>query len=151
VNATFLRLAAALVRWWTTIYTWGMPTDARHARRAEIDSDLWECQHGEPPTRWLPAQVLLRLVLGIGDDIAWRGEQLPRRLRRAQTTFAVAITAAAVLGALWIELVGRAASLPPVPPSPFVFVKAPPPPPPPPPPCNPPGIGPAPTSPCSRF
>jgi hypothetical protein len=69
-------LAIVLVRAWTRLYTCGLPLDLRTARRAEIDSDLWELQHdseGPQPGRAAPA-ILLRLMAGIPDDLAWRME-----------------------------------------------------------------------------
>jgi hypothetical protein len=40
-----VRLASALVRAWTIAYTWRMEPVHRDARRAEIESDLWESAH----------------------------------------------------------------------------------------------------------
>ena len=40
-----LRGAIAAVRAWTTLYTCGLPTGQRDARREEIESDLWESVH----------------------------------------------------------------------------------------------------------
>ena len=58
-----LRLALALVRLWTTLYTSGMPRGLRETRRAEIESDLWESQHDRRPESdaGVAAQMLLRL------------------------------------------------------------------------------------------
>src|SRR5438094_8714239 len=39
-----LRLAIAFVRKWTRVYTARMSPELREARRAEIESDLWEVQ-----------------------------------------------------------------------------------------------------------
>ena len=33
-----------LTRWWVRVYTAGLRADRRDARRAEIDSDIWEQQ-----------------------------------------------------------------------------------------------------------
>jgi len=41
-DARATAFAAAAVRLWTRLYTSGLPVDVRHARRAEIASDLWE-------------------------------------------------------------------------------------------------------------
>jgi hypothetical protein len=132
-----LRCAIALVRGWTIAYTLGMPPEVRNGRRAEIESDLWECQHGAPAGFRLPLQIVSRLVLGIHDDLRWRGEHrhAPRRLVRVTWALAAAITGLVVLTAIWL---GRASTLPlPVRPdvaSDRAGSRPPPPPPPPPPP-----------------
>src|SRR5262245_34040720 len=74
MRSTLLPLAMGLVRAWTRLYTQGLPRAERTARRAEIDSDLWEFEH-DPETRpggLIAAQVLARLLIGIPDDLAWR-------------------------------------------------------------------------------
>jgi hypothetical protein len=67
-------LATRLVRAWTRLYTHGLPRAERAARRAEIDSDLWEFEHdpAAPQGGWGATQVLARLLIGIPDDLAWR-------------------------------------------------------------------------------
>jgi hypothetical protein len=62
------------VRAWTRVYTCGLPRAERTARRAEIDSDLWELEHDPeaPHGGWAATQVLARLLIGIPDDLAWR-------------------------------------------------------------------------------
>jgi hypothetical protein len=69
-----LRLAMTVVRAWTRVYTYGLPPAERIARRAEIDSDLWESKHDPDASRggWAAMQVLARLLIGIPDDLAWR-------------------------------------------------------------------------------
>jgi uncharacterized protein (TIGR03435 family) len=63
-----------------------MPAQPRETRRAEIESDLWESQrhasrdHGRESAR----HILLRLVMGIPDDLAWRVEQEAAAGRLAQ-------------------------------------------------------------------
>src|SRR5690348_3674133 len=66
-------LAIAIVRAWTRLYTCATPPVLRDARRAEIDSDLWEFRQDVDASRGLsPAiQVVLRLVAGLPDDLAW--------------------------------------------------------------------------------
>ena len=71
-----MRLATGLVRGWTRLYTWGMPASSRARRCAEIESDLWEVRHdtagaGAP----CASHVVLRLLMGIPDDLGWRVEQ----------------------------------------------------------------------------
>jgi hypothetical protein len=58
------------------LYTRGLPADVRDARRAEIDSDLWEQRHlatemREPPLG-TAAEILARTALGMLSDITWR-------------------------------------------------------------------------------
>jgi hypothetical protein len=67
---------AGLVRGWVSLYTRGLPADARAARRDEIDDDLW-CQHAEAAAagrsaRSLHADLFLRLLLGMPADLSWR-------------------------------------------------------------------------------
>ena len=69
-----LGLAMRLVRFWTRVYTLGMSARVRDARLSEIDCDLWEYQHdADRPAR--PIEMLLRLLLGMPDDLLWRLEQ----------------------------------------------------------------------------
>ena len=62
-----LRLAIALVRAWTRLYTWRMEPAIRKARHAEIESDLWEFEQDPDAGRRLsPAvQVMARVLLGV--------------------------------------------------------------------------------------
>lgn len=70
------RLAIRIVRAWTRVYTYGLPPAQRSARQAEIDSDLWELEHdAHVPERGSAAtQIMMRLLTGIPDDVAWRLE-----------------------------------------------------------------------------
>src|SRR5205085_7760007 len=69
--------AAACVRRWTRIYTWRLPPGVREARCQEIESDLWESAHDPDTTRTeLATQMIVRLTLGIADDVAWRVAQV---------------------------------------------------------------------------
>jgi len=68
--------AAALVRRWVDLYTRGVPSTLRAARRDEIDDDLW-CQHEEAASLGRSAgslgrEILLRLLLGMPADVSWR-------------------------------------------------------------------------------
>jgi hypothetical protein len=71
-----LPLATDLTRWWVSAYSRGLPEDERAARRAEIDSDLWEHTQFGAEAGQRPAdtgfEVLTRLLLGIPADLAWR-------------------------------------------------------------------------------
>lgn len=73
-----LAVALGTVRGWTRIYTAGLPTYLRENRRAEIASDLWEHQRlaereGSNDVQ-MAIEMLLRLVMGIHADVAWRLE-----------------------------------------------------------------------------
>jgi hypothetical protein len=61
------RTAAAVARCWTRAYTAGVRRDLRDARRAEIESDLWESVVDGAGSR----HILARLALGIADDLTW--------------------------------------------------------------------------------
>jgi hypothetical protein len=69
-------IASACARAWVRVYTSGMPSDLCQARRAEIESDLWECQ--QEPRRApdsgtsVAVDILRRTFTGIPDDIGWR-------------------------------------------------------------------------------
>jgi hypothetical protein len=71
-----LPLAADLTRWWVSVYSRGLPEDERAARRAEIDSDLWEHNRFAAEVGQRPAdtgvEILTRLLLGIPADLDWR-------------------------------------------------------------------------------
>jgi len=67
-------LAARLVRFWTRLYTIGLPARVRDARLSDIDCDLWECQH-DPTRPARPFEILTRLLLGVPHDLMWRFEQ----------------------------------------------------------------------------
>ena len=79
-----LRLSVAAVRLWTRVYTWRMPRSVREARRAEIESDLWECQTDEAAGPALPMQIMGRLALGVFDDMRWRAEHARTTHNRVQ-------------------------------------------------------------------
>ena len=74
-----LASALAIVRGWTRLYTARLQPIVRDARRAEIESDLWELHEDARRRGATPAGIavhmLLRLVLGSVDDLAWRAEQ----------------------------------------------------------------------------
>jgi hypothetical protein len=145
--------AVGLVRLWTRVYSWGLPEGIRNARRAELESDLWECQQGSARTAGLPLEIIARLILGLPDDLGWRFEQDRARFQSTRTV-AVIAGATTIVIVVWIGLAATPAELPPAPPAPSLQlrrVEMPPPPPPPPPPCNPPGIGRPAFSPCTPL
>ena len=97
-----LHVAVFVVRIWVRTYTWRMSARAGHARRAEIDSDLWEMLNDSPidaPTR-SAAAIFARLVEGIPADLAWRFEQASQEQQLVVRRFialGAALTAVAVL------------------------------------------------------
>jgi hypothetical protein len=151
-----LRLATGAVRGWTRFYTRRVEPSARDARRAEIESDLWEQLNAQEGGRSLPPEIVCRLVLGIPDDMRWRVEQMRSRPASVRRAVVVSVGSALLLACLWVEMAMRPAEPPQRPAVPdFSWrrpqVPAPPPPPPPPPPCNPPGIGRPAFSPCTPL
>ena len=151
MRALLTRLAVAAVRGWTRAYTLGLPPSIRERRRAEVDSDLWECQADAAAV--LPLQILRRLLLGIVDDLWWRVEEVSLSPHGARPVLVATGLAMLAVMCVWTAIVLRPFENPQPPAPPAVSwshkdVKAPPPPPPPPP-CNPPGIGRQPFSPCT--
>ena len=147
-----LRLAVAAVRAWTRAYTFGLPPSVRDARRAEVESDLWECRADAGTA--LPLQILGRLLCGVFDDLSWRVEDVSGGSRGARTAIVVAMTAALAVVCLWVAMAVMPVDRPQPPTPPEVRWSRKqfrPPPPPPPPPCNPPGIGRKPFSPCTPY
>ena len=154
MTAYLVRISIVAVRSWTRVYTWGLPRAIRDIRRAEIESDLCECQRDDTGTLPLPIQIIGRLVFGIFDDMAWRREQMPSTgPRLVIRRVAVGVIAAAAL----VLLVGSAVlpMEPPLAPNApdlrWRITQYPPPPPPPPPPCEPAGSGRKLLSPCTPF
>jgi hypothetical protein len=92
-----LPLATDLTRWWVSVYSRGLPENERTARRAEINSDLWEHTHfaaesGQRPTD-TGFEILTRLLLGVPADLTWRrallrstAQRQPRTSQARQTT-----------------------------------------------------------------
>jgi hypothetical protein len=139
-----LRVVIAAVRAWTRIYTWRMEPSLRDARRAEIDSDLWECQSDDRTPRLLVVQIAGRLVAGVFHDLQWRIEQVGDRRRAARRSMLVTLGAGGLAAGAWIALATSSVELPQPPAAPPLVARRaqyPVPPPPPPPPCPPPGLG----------
>lgn len=69
-------LAERLARGWVRLYMLGLRPDARAARRAEIESDLWEQRHDAAATgaTGLAAAVLGRVLAGMPCDVLWSVE-----------------------------------------------------------------------------
>jgi hypothetical protein len=78
-----IALALALARAWVRIYTCGMSPAVGQARRAEIESDLWEQRHEEQSRRRRALATTLhllgRVIRGVPSDLSWRIEHRSRR------------------------------------------------------------------------
>lgn len=78
MNGGSARWSLRAVRWWTRVYTAGARSKARDARRAQINSDLWEhevdARASGMTSRGLARDVVDRMARGIPADIAWRLE-----------------------------------------------------------------------------
>ena len=154
MTSFLVRISVAAVRTWTRVYTWHMSRTVRDARRAEIESDLWESQTDEAARPTLPIQIIGRLVLGVPDDMRWRVDHVSQDSHVARRTLAFSVATAAVLMCWWVGLAVIPGTPPQAPAAPEVrWERAhyPPPPPPPPPPCNPAGIGREPFAPCTPY
>ena len=131
-------LAAMLVRMWTRAYTWGMDTDRRKARRAEIESDLWEAEHDltADATRWPSLQIAARLAAGAPADLLWRLEQSRQGGKPMGRRIAAVIITVLSLLAAYVLVLPPSLESPDLPPAPRYALKSdrpagPPPPPPP--------------------
>jgi hypothetical protein len=118
-----------LVRVWTYLYTFALPSEIRDRRRAEIESDLWESEH-DPD---VPHHAfVLRLLRGLPADLLWRLEVTSGRHHARAAVGAVA--GAGVLAvALWAFVRQPVLPVPPRRPVRISLGLMPPPPPPPPP------------------
>jgi len=101
-----LAWAIALVRGWTRLYTLRMDPAQRDARRAEIESDLWEFhedarRRGATP-ELIAIHMFLRLVLGVGHDLLWRVEHQAERIDYLRQ--ALCAMAAASVALLWLVM-----------------------------------------------
>lgn len=130
-----ISVAIGAVRAWTRLYTSHLDPALRNARRAEIESDLWESHEDARRRRHSPAgaalHVMARLILGVPHDVLWSLEHWrPHAWPRRRVATLTAIAAIFFL-AFWVLSALQDTPLPPPPPS-MVFVASPPPPPPPP-------------------
>jgi len=99
MSARLLTAILAMTRAWLRLYTSGLPADVAIARRAEIDSDLWEMEHDDDLTgTWQhPIVALQRLMAGMADDVGWRlevaapGEQVVARRSMALAAASVIV------------------------------------------------------------
>lgn len=90
-------MAARLARLWTRTYTAGLPREIRDARRAEVESDLWESL-ADPAAA---SQILPRLVLGALDDVTWSMTCMDHTTR-SSTWWSVGSLATAALTWFWL-------------------------------------------------
>jgi hypothetical protein len=93
------RAAVGMARWWTRIYTAGLPVDLRDARRAEVESDLWESLADGSPSR----HILARLALGVVDDLSWSLTVMDISTR-ATAKWSVGSLLTLVLAWMWLSL-----------------------------------------------
>jgi hypothetical protein len=91
------RVAVGVTRWWTRLYTVGLPADLREARRAESESDLWESVSDGAPAR----HILARLALGMTDDLSWSLTFMDTTTRN---TTAWSLGSLAVVAVAWLWL-----------------------------------------------
>jgi hypothetical protein len=107
MSSPLMRLAVSCVRGWTRLYTWRMPPASRQTRRAEIESDVWESQSDAAGDHVLGSalHILLRLLIGIPDDLGWRAEQAAKAGTLTQRSIALSARvagAALFVCALWV-------------------------------------------------
>ena len=91
------RAAAVIARWWTRLYTSTLPDDLRDARRAEVESDLWESLSDGASSR----HILARVALGLADDLTWSLTFMDTTTRH---TAGWSLGSLVVLGAAWLWL-----------------------------------------------
>jgi len=86
-----LAMAMALTRRWVGFYTIGLPKVSAQARRAEVDSDLWEqVSWTGAGTASLAGHIVARTVLGMPADISWHITELGGpKMERSVTTKAL--------------------------------------------------------------
>lgn len=66
---------ARLAKRWVRVYTRGLDPDVRDARRAEIDSDIFEHQQIATTQHHNSAAISGRTLRGALGDLAWRREE----------------------------------------------------------------------------
>ena len=116
MTTRIIAFVVSMVRVWTRAYTWRLPPHVRDARRAEIESDLFESRRDLGCRLTLAWHVVVRLMLGIPDDLRWR-MTYAHVGRTAGFALAALVTTAFLVAAFWWVDLTRARRLP-VPPSP---------------------------------
>jgi hypothetical protein len=86
-----------LVRVWTHLYTFALPSEIRDRRRAEIESDAWESEHDPDIPHYV---LLIRLLRGMPADLLWRLEVTPSR-HHAHAALGALAGAGVLALALW--------------------------------------------------
>jgi hypothetical protein len=83
-------VAERLTRAWVRAYTRGIPADVRDARRAELESDLWEhratSRHAGVSERATSFSIAARALAGAPADLAWRHTTRGAVMRTQTTT-----------------------------------------------------------------
>ena len=132
-DSNMLAFASAIVRQWTRLYTWRLPPAVRDARRAEIESDLWEfsseLKSGHVSSSAAAIALLERLRRGIPDDLTWRLAEGGGLFARPRSMWVLVASTIAVVTALWAVHALTSSGPLPTPPRQWDFVAAPPPPP----------------------
>lgn len=112
-------VAVAFARGWVTLYTLGLRKKLREARRAEIESDLFD-QRKEAETNEFALGLISRVARGMPADVAWsyevRGEigghpAMTSLDRHRKTQNAVIVAISAGLAALGLLVVGGFSSI----------------------------------------
>jgi len=107
MNSLWMRGAVNCVRGWTWLYTWRMSSPWRETRRGEIESDLWEfqCDTAKDHRLGSALHILVRLLIGIPDDLGWRVEHAAMAGTVTQGSIALSARvagAALFICALWV-------------------------------------------------
>ena len=95
-----------MARWWTRIYTAGLPDHLREARRAEVESDLWESLTDGAPSH----HILARTALGLPDDLTWSLTVMDTSAR-ATTTWSVGTLLAFALAWIWLSIAPQSGAM----------------------------------------
>ena len=103
MSVRLLTAILAMTRAWLRLYTSGLPADAALARRAEIDSDLWEMEHDDDVAgTWQhPILALRRLTAGMADDVGWRLEVAPPGEQVVARRLMALAVASVIVVSLW--------------------------------------------------
>lgn len=98
--------AARIARGWTRVYTAFVPPTARTARRAEIESDLWESVRDPDMAR----DILPRLLLGIADDLSWSVEHMDTT-ERGSAWWSLGLLVTLAVSWIWISRAPESAAM----------------------------------------
>jgi hypothetical protein len=103
MSARLLTAILAMTRAWLRLYTSGLPADVAIARRAEIDSDLWEMEHDDDlaGTWQHPIVALRRLTAGMADDVGWRVDVAPPGEQVVSRRLMALVAASVIVASLW--------------------------------------------------